>query len=191
MKLSYRAQHPQDIPKLSCTLVETSQSLINIQPEDVMHLFLLVFFLVAGTLAQAGPQASQIPPCVKSCDPAAIASVNCTSADQYCHCVRQAGILTNITTCADKTCTNPSASLYIFTTLFGEVCAPFNISVPVVGSGDAVNGTNVTFPSPSPSTVMTSGGGKKVVGSEIGWMGNLVVIGVVSSIGYCETNLHA
>lgn len=105
------------------------------------------------------------------CDPAAIASVNCTNADQYCHCVRQTGILSKITACADETCLDPSASIYsksssvgvmlrcwswsltiallAFTTLFGQVCEAFNISVPVVGSNSSANGTNVSFPSPT------------------------------------------
>ncbi|KAK0808169.1 hypothetical protein LTR91_022233 [Friedmanniomyces endolithicus] len=65
-----------------------------------MYISFLPLLLLSAALAQA------------SCDPAAIASVNCTNADQYCHCVRQTGILSNITACADKTCSNPSADVY-------------------------------------------------------------------------------
>jgi hypothetical protein len=32
----------------------------------------------------------------------------------------------------------------VFSTLFGEVCQKFNISVPVLGSNSSGNGTNVT-----------------------------------------------
>lgn len=64
----------------------------------------------------------------------------------------------------------------VFTALFGEVCAPFNISVPVVGSSGAVNGTNVTYPSPSPSVVMSSGGWRKRVELGSGWLGSLVLV---------------
>jgi len=39
----------------------------------------------------------------------------------------------------------------VFTTLFGQVCAKYNISVPVLGSNSSTNGTNVTFPSPGPT----------------------------------------
>ncbi|KAK0362540.1 hypothetical protein LTR57_012181 [Friedmanniomyces endolithicus] len=77
-----------------------------------MYISFLPLLLLSAALAQVGPQAAKIPPCVASCDPAAIASVNCTNADQYCHCVRQTGILSNITACADKTCSNPSADVY-------------------------------------------------------------------------------
>ncbi|KAF2771712.1 hypothetical protein EJ03DRAFT_334641 [Teratosphaeria nubilosa] len=108
-------------------------------------------------LAQVGPQAAGLPACIKTCDPPAIASVNCTNADQYCHCVRQNGILTNITACADVTCENPSASIYTFTTLFGEVCAQFNITVPVIGSNSSANGTNVTYTPPTASTLLYTG----------------------------------
>ena len=48
-----------------------------------------------------------------------------------------------------KTLTDQQA----FTTLFGEVCAQFNISVPVVGSNTSINGTNVTYPVPTASTI--------------------------------------
>lgn len=43
----------------------------------------------------------------KECDPAAIASVNCTNEDQRCHCLRQEGILSNITACAEQSCDDP------------------------------------------------------------------------------------
>ncbi|TKA69054.1 hypothetical protein B0A55_08714 [Friedmanniomyces simplex] len=122
-----------------------------------MYTSVLYVLLLPAALAQVGPQASKIPPCVASCDPAAIASVSCTNADQYCHCVRQNGILTNITACADKTCSNPSADIYTFTTLFGQVCAQFNISVPVLGSNSSANGTNVTYSTPTASPVPYTG----------------------------------
>jgi hypothetical protein len=118
----------------------------------------------------------------KSCDPAAIASVNCTNEDQYCHCVRQDGILRNISACANAECESPSRDIYgllfhgitvvmvklwlmigiVFTTLFGEVCQKFNISVPVLGSNSSSNGTNVTIGAPSqPSTEPSTGWASK------------------------------
>jgi hypothetical protein len=48
----------------------------------------------------------------KTCDPPAIASVNCTLEDQYCHCDRQDGILTNISACAEKSCEEPEKDLF-------------------------------------------------------------------------------
>jgi hypothetical protein len=48
----------------------------------------------------------------KNCDPPAIASVNCTNDDQYCHCIRQGGILSNISACANAECENPSRDIY-------------------------------------------------------------------------------
>lgn len=70
--------------------------------------------------------------------------------------------------------------LVVFTQLFREVCAPFNISVPIVGSNSSVDGTNVTYPSPSPSIVSTSEGGKKVIGFGVGWVGSVVLMIVVA-----------
>ncbi|KAH9809508.1 hypothetical protein Tdes44962_MAKER06115 [Teratosphaeria destructans] len=122
-----------------------------------ISMIVAVLALVISSTAQVGPQATQLPACIKTCDPPAIASVNCTNADQYCHCVRQNGILTNITACADVTCQNPSASIFTFTTLFGEVCTQFNISVPVIGSNSSANGTNVTYPSSTASMVPYTG----------------------------------
>ena len=150
------------------------------------------------SMAQTGPQAALIPACVvrlkrprarkiiqttadheqKRCDPAAIASVNCTNEDQYCHCVRQDGILSNISACANAECENASRDIYglsphcialtmvgsrlilglVFTTLFGEVCQKFNITVPVLGSNSSGNGTNVTAVAPpQPSTEASTG----------------------------------
>ncbi|KAF2162263.1 hypothetical protein M409DRAFT_27266 [Zasmidium cellare ATCC 36951] len=122
-----------------------------------MYLLTILSLLFVSALAQVGPQAQQLPACIKTCDPPAIASVNCTNADQYCHCVRQTEIISNISACADGECMNPSASLYTFTTLFGDVCSKFNISVPVVGSNSSANGTTVTPPSPSGSIVPYTG----------------------------------
>ena len=48
----------------------------------------------------------------KSCDPPATASVNCTDEDQYCHCIRQEGILSNISACANAGCENASRDIY-------------------------------------------------------------------------------
>lgn len=46
----------------------------------------------------------------------------------------------------------------VFTTLFGEVCQKFNISVPVLGSNSSGNGTNVTVVAPPrPSTEIPTG----------------------------------
>ena len=127
----------------------------------------------------------------KSCDPAAIASVNCTSEDQYCHCVRQDGILNNISACANAECENASRDIFgmlscyiavvtvgswltlglVFTTLFGEVCQKFNITVPVLGSNSSGNGTNVTaLAPPQPSTEPSTGWtGKAYSGGYLPW----------------------
>ena len=123
----------------------------------------------------------------KSCDPAAIASVNCTNEDQYCHCVRQDGILRNISACANAECESPSRDIYgllfhgitvvmvklwlmigiVFTTLFGEVCQKFNISVPVLGSNSSGNGTNVTVVvPPQPSTEAFTGSADSMYSGE-------------------------
>jgi len=48
----------------------------------------------------------------KTCDPPAIASVNYTLENQYCHCVRQDGILSNISACAEKGCEEPEKDLF-------------------------------------------------------------------------------
>jgi hypothetical protein len=41
----------------------------------------------------------------------------------------------------------------VFSTLFGEICQKFNISVPVLGSNSSGKGTNVTVGvAPRPST---------------------------------------
>lgn len=172
--------------------------------------FLLLLAAVLS-LAQTGPQAALIPACVvrssplravdiicmitdheqKSCDPPAIASVNCTNEDQYCHCVRQDGILSNISACANAECESPSRDIYgllfhniavvmvdlwlmvdiVFSTLFGEVCQKFNISVPVLGSNSSGNGTNVTVAVPSqPSTEVSTGWASKTYdGGYLSW----------------------
>jgi len=135
--------------------------------------------LLPATFAQVGPQATKIPPCVAACDPAAIASVNCTNADQYCHCVKQTGILTNITACADRTCANPNAEIYTFTTLFGDVCSQFNISVPVVGSNSSANGTNVTYPIPTAPITPYTGHGNAVAGT-VGTLAFVLAFGTAS-----------
>lgn len=44
-----------------------------------------------------------------------------------------------------------------FTTLFGEVCAQYNITVPTIGSNSSANGTNVTYPSPTASITPYTG----------------------------------
>ncbi|KAM0715603.1 hypothetical protein Q7P37_009101 [Cladosporium fusiforme] len=100
------------------------------------HLSLLVALIAATvSLAQTGPQADLIPTCVKECDPAAIASVNCTNEDQHCHCVRQDGILANITACADHSCKDPEKDIH--------VCQKFNITVPAERNGSTY-GINAT-----------------------------------------------
>lgn len=48
----------------------------------------------------------------KSCDPPAIAAVDCGTADQLCHCQRQTPLLSNIIACADRTCADTGLSLY-------------------------------------------------------------------------------
>ena len=46
----------------------------------------------------------------------------------------------------------------VFTTLFGEVCQKFNITVPVLGSNSSGNGTNVTAVAPpQPLTEASTG----------------------------------
>ena len=114
----------------------------------------------------------------KGCDPGAIASVNCTIEDQYCHCVRQEGILSNISACANAECENASREIYglyshcigvatmrlllilgiVFMALFGDVCQKFNVSVPVLGSNSSGNCTNATVVHPpQPSTEASPG----------------------------------
>ncbi|OQO01741.1 hypothetical protein B0A48_12778 [Cryoendolithus antarcticus] len=115
------------------------------------RLFALLALLFSLVVAQVGPLAQQLTPCIKSCDPAAISSVNCTNADQLCHCHRQTGILTNITACINVECQMPSADLHLFTTLFGEVCSQFNITVPVLGNGTVMPTSNVSGVAPVPT----------------------------------------
>lgn len=100
---------------------------------NISLLSFMVLSIAVLSLAQTGPQAALIPACVvrskwfrnrqihpdtpltvqqKSCDPAAIASVDCTNEDQYCHCVRQDGILSNISACANDECESPSRDIY-------------------------------------------------------------------------------
>nr|OQO25236.1 hypothetical protein B0A51_09360 [Rachicladosporium sp. CCFEE 5018] len=124
-----------------------------------LRLFALLALLFSLVVAQVGPQAQQLTPCIKSCDPAAISSVNCTNADQLCHCQRQSGIITNISACIDVKCQMPSADLHLFTTLFGEVCSQFNISVPVLGNGTVIPTSNVSgvVPVPTASVVPYTG----------------------------------
>ena len=63
-------------------------------------------------------------------------------------------------------------TVVVFTTLFGEVCQKFNISVPVLGSNSSGNGTNVTttatppHPSMEPSTGLA---GKAYSGGYLCW----------------------
>lgn len=59
----------------------------------------------------------------------------------------------------------------VFTTLFGEVCQKFNISVPVLGSNSSGNGTNVTVvASPQPSAEPSTGSaGKAYGGGYLSW----------------------
>lgn len=58
----------------------------------------------------------------------------------------------SVITCKKNFCTD---DLTVFTTLFQEVCQPFNISVPILGSNSSANGTNVTFtPGGSPSITL-------------------------------------
>jgi hypothetical protein len=140
----------------------------------------------------------------KGCDPAAIASVNCTNADQYCHCVRQDGILSNISACANAECESPSRDIYgqlthcsaivllrlqltvvvVFTTLFEEVCQKFNISVPVLGSNSSGNGTNVTVAAPpQPSTEPSTGlADKVVIGRHTSWVLSGVLCSTVFAV---------
>lgn len=60
----------------------------------------------------------------------------------------------------------------VFTTLFGEVCQKFNISVPVLGSNSSGNGTNVTFGAlPQPSAESSTGSGDKAYGGRcLSWI---------------------
>lgn len=140
----------------------------------------------------------------KNCDPAAIASVSCTNADQYCHCVRQEGILSNISACANVECENPSRDIYgswsllfvfsgilklicimtVFTTLFEEVCQKFNISVPVLGSNSSSNGSIVTVPiSAGPSTTPFVGASNNAfAGAHILWLSSLVACVVAAGV---------
>lgn len=59
----------------------------------------------------------------------------------------------------------------VFTTLFGEVCQKFNISVPVLESDSSGNGSNVTVAAPPrPSTEASTGSaGKAYGGGYMSW----------------------
>jgi hypothetical protein len=59
----------------------------------------------------------------------------------------------------------------VFTTLFGEVCQKFNISVPVLGSNSSGNGTNVTVPTPPQPSIEASTGltAKMYSGGYLSW----------------------
>jgi hypothetical protein len=197
-------------PKDGCFRFQTRRTANMSRFSITLPSFLLLSIAVLS-MAQTGPQAALIPACVvraresgfskpmrkiadheqKSCDPAAIASVNCTNEDQYCHCVRQDGILSNISACANAECDNASRDIFgllscctavvtvgswltldlVFTTLFGEVCQKFNITVPVLGSNSSGNGTNVTAVAPpQPSTEASTGwAGKAYSGGCLSW----------------------
>jgi hypothetical protein len=89
-------------------------------PPCVVCLLLLLLLLLttsAGTTVDSNSKSSKTLTFIrrgeqKTCDPPAIASVNCTLEDQYCHCVRQDGILTNISACAEKSCEEPEKDLF-------------------------------------------------------------------------------
>jgi hypothetical protein len=88
-------------------------------PPCVVCLLLLLLLLTtsAGTTLDSNSKSSKTLTFIrrggqKTCDPPAIASVNCTLEDQYCHCVRQDGILTNISACAEKSCEAPEKDLF-------------------------------------------------------------------------------
>jgi hypothetical protein len=90
-------------------------------PPCVVCLLLLLLLLLlptsAGTTLDSSSKSSKTLTFIrrgeqKTCDPPAIASVNCTLEDQYCHCVRQDGILTNISACAEKSCEEPEEDLF-------------------------------------------------------------------------------
>jgi hypothetical protein len=56
-----------------------------------------------------------------------------------------------------------------FTTLFGEVCQKFNISVPVLGSNSSGNGTNVTVAAPPQPSTEASIGSAGSMCSGVSW----------------------
>lgn len=77
-------------------------------------LVVLLLALWSGlALAQTGPQNASIPNCVRACDTQAIKASNCTSEDQYCHCIRYTTILDSIVPCVqhNSTCSNATADL--------------------------------------------------------------------------------
>ncbi|KAM0701350.1 hypothetical protein Q7P35_011711 [Cladosporium inversicolor] len=80
-----------------------------------MHLPHLYSFaaLIAATLtiAQTGPQAEKLPACIKACHPAATAFVDCENDDQQCACIRQEGVISNTTACAEKSCEDPEGDV--------------------------------------------------------------------------------
>ncbi|KAL2030401.1 hypothetical protein VTO58DRAFT_107755 [Aureobasidium pullulans] len=119
-------------------------------------LVVLLLALWSGlALAQTGPQNASIPNCVRACDTQAIKASNCTSEDQYCHCIRYTTILDSIVPCVqhNSTCLNATADLQTFETLFDDVCQKFNLSVPTNVTG---NSTFLPKPSPSPYTSQAS-----------------------------------
>jgi hypothetical protein len=47
----------------------------------------------------------------KTCHPAATAFVDCANDDQQCACIRQDGVISNITACAEKECDDPEGDV--------------------------------------------------------------------------------
>lgn len=100
----------------------------------------------------------------KACHPAATAFVDCENDDQQCACIRQEGVISNTTACAERTCEDPEGDLkgmccglrpfscfsmhvaddrVVFIELFDEVCDKFNISVPATGGNESSSGAEV------------------------------------------------
>ncbi|PMD16056.1 hypothetical protein NA56DRAFT_649670 [Hyaloscypha hepaticicola] len=132
-----------------------------------------VFSIATVVYAQTGPQAAKIPACVLPCDTKAIATTTCTSVDQLCHCQQQGLILSSIAPCilSGSNCTTPVQDLFTFESLFADVCAKFNISVPTNTTSFPTpsNGTVTYSDTPLPSSVLTSGGSRAIGGPWLGF----------------------
>lgn len=62
--------------------------------------------IITSIVAQTGSQNSSIPSCIRGCDTLAIGAANCSSTDQYCHCVKVDTIYEYIIPCVytNSTC---------------------------------------------------------------------------------------
>jgi hypothetical protein len=67
-----------------------------------LTIFLTMAFLTGLALSQSGSQNSSIPDCVRACDVQAIKASDCSSEDQFCHCLPFKIILSSIIPCIQQ-----------------------------------------------------------------------------------------